>query len=81
MRIVYQVTDEDIRANVIKALYEIEEDNPVEYPDPTIRQTLIDDCTEYIIDAYDRNTDERGYIPSYYNVVYDTLHDYDCIDD
>ena len=81
MKIVYQVTDEDIRANVIKALEDIEADNPVKYPDESTRNVVIETCVDYICDAYEYNTCVDGYIPGYCGIVYDTLHDYDCLSD
>ena len=80
MRIVYQVTDDDVRQNVIEALQEIEEDNPVRYPEESTRKEVIQACVDYICDAYECNIC-TGYVPGYASIVYDTLHDYECIDD
>ena len=81
MKIIYQVTDEDILTNIEDALQEIEDDNPVMYPDESTRKEVIEVCLEYICDAYDRNAYYNdGYIPGYYSIVYDTLMDYDCIE-
>ena len=80
MKIVYQVTDEGVRANVMDALEEIEDDNKVIYPDESTRNEIISVCTEYILDAYERNEYYGSvYSPGYYSIVYCTLQDYDCL--
>lgn len=80
MRIVYQVTDEDVRVNVVEALEEIESDEVVTYLDESEREEIIECAVDYSCDAYERNACCGGYTPQYYTTVYDTLRDYECIE-
>lgn len=81
MRIVFQVTDVDVRENVRQALKQIEEDTEVTYPDDneSTKIEVIECATDYICDRYERS--DNGYLPNYYMIVYDTLKDYYCIVD
>lgn len=86
-KVLYQVTEEDVREEVCRVLEEYEEDGLTKYPDETARESVIQEAVETVVNGYESYDNYYSmytggsYNPNYEDIVYDALRDCDCLNE
>ena len=76
--ITYTLTDEDVRSGIEQAAAGLEEENQIRFPDPEAREEFIEDCTDSVLDKFDRY---EIYSPDYTAEILDAARLYHYLTD